>query len=72
MHDEILQEGISRSSDYDNNLLLLRELKRGNEKALDEIVVLNSPLVMMIAKNVTGGNVMAKELPLTQMVTAAG
>jgi len=27
---------------------------------------------MIIAKNVTGGNVMAKELPLTQMVTAAG
>lgn len=54
MHDEILQEGISRSSDYDNNLLLLRELKRGNEKALDEIVVLNSPLVMMIAKKYIG------------------
>ena len=54
MYDEILQEDVNKSSDYDKNIVLLRKLKNGNEKALDEIVVLNSPLVMMIARKYTG------------------
>lgn len=55
MHDEILQEDvISRSSEYDKNSELLLSLKNGNENALEEIVILNSPLVTMIAKKYIG------------------